>query len=208
MSDSGKTLGDAAKHPRQINPAVEPRVSARTGLVNRYRCYACTPSDAGGKMGFEFVAAKDHAEAACPSCGTKINSPRGKTTIHVLELIHFEPRAVAAEGSHRAMRPAGTDGAGMYLDHGDGTLACNSTARARGQLVTGSPGAVTCDACKGSDAFKRAQRAALNPSVDIPVSITEEGVEFLGMPAGGVPDLAESRETVAALEKMRKQKGR
>lgn len=159
-----------------------------------YRCYLCG--------GHEFMAATG-ADPVCPSCGTSQRDPRAGGMIATLEVIHFDPPATV-KGGARALAP-NTRGARLLAGFGLGHAACNPAEKVSGGgRFTGEPLAVTCPACKASDAFKAHGLGAINPRFDLPAEVDAGGgVRLVGLPAGGEADAADAADAVRDLRRGR-----
>ena len=116
-----------------------------------YRCHGCEPP-----------AVFEAARPACPACGADpARDPRDKALVVELAVVHLDPP--------HPTRP----------NRGLGHLACDpavAVPRGDGVRFTGEPVAVTCRACRQTDAFRR-----LTPAGGVPA---EADAEVLVAPAG------------------------
>lgn len=166
-----------------------------------YRCYNCPPAPNSGATAFEFMHPVGKP-VACPSCGIK-DGDRGSHLLVLLDVIHFDAPAKAAEGTARATA-ANATGASLAMAFGTGHAACDpAKVTAGGGMFTGAPEAVTCPQCRASEAFRRAaDRGGINPRFDVPAQITAAGeVRLIGLPADAEADLSSAAEASAALRR-------
>ncbi len=137
-------------------PRVDTTPEALTGTpsadvpVKAYRCYNPKCADKPDIPGHDFLA----AAAACDRCGIKAADPRFGRFLTELVLIHYEPPSGVVDG--------------IGADH----VACLPERPAGGLRRTGAPSAVTCPACRGTDAWKRdSTPAAVKPEDDLTLTI-------------------------------------
>lgn len=153
-----------------VRPAVEPAEAGQ----RRYRCFACL-SHGGRKLGRDFLASTDTLSVSCPNCGLEAADPKGGALIVPVAVVHYEPPKAKLSATVRRM--VGAD-----------RVACDAEdagpASGRGIMRTGEPAAVTCPACRGSEAFKaEAGAVGLDPRFDLPVKPAAGGsLVFEGLP--------------------------
>lgn len=139
-----------------------------------YRCYNGKCVD-NGVPGFDFEAA-DGQPAKCPKCGVDKTDPRfGRIIVDRVQM-HFDA-------------PSGiVDGRGV------GYIACDPSKRVGKYRATGSPGAVTCVACKATESFRAAALAnseEVHPDYQVTATVDQEkgtivlATKYTPAPCGG-----------------------
>lgn len=147
MSDEAKTpeqaLADLAQPPTQLRPK----------RMKMYRCYNPRCADRPEIMpGFDFMA----ETPTCPKCGTsqEHKNPRLAGLIVNRVTIHFDP-------PHPAVDNVGLN-----------TLACDPSKAVGRYQASGDPDAVTCPACRLTEAWHQANTAkSFDPADDVPLEI-------------------------------------
>ena len=121
-----------------------------------YRCYNGKCSD--GVPGFDFEA-PEGAPAKCPKCGVDKTDPRfGRIIVDRVQM-HFDAPSGVVEG------------------RGVGFIACDPSKRVGKYRATGSPGAVSCVACKATESFKAALKSSseeLHPDYQVTATVDPE----------------------------------
>ena len=126
-----------------------------------WKCWNAKCADKPGMPGHDFVG--EDAVGKCDKCGLASNDPRFGRLIVPRVILHFDA-------------PSGiVDGAGVNY------AACEpERTRAKGYRMTGEPSAVTCPACRGTEAFAKADREThIHPDYDLPIEINADGTMVL-----------------------------
>lgn len=122
-------------------------------MANLYRCYNC--ENAQGLIGYDFTA----AAPVCPKCGADGTTLEAAQKIVTRQAVHFDP-------PH-----------GVLRDKGTGKRACDGKpTTGLGVHSTGVPTAVTCPACRESEAFK--------PFADVKTPVPEHLDMVIDPPSG------------------------
>lgn len=126
-----------------------------------WKCWNPKCADKLGMPGHDFVG--DDAAGKCDRCGLQSDDKRFGHLIVPRVVIHFDAPSGIVEG------------------HGVGYAACEpERTREKGYRMTGEPVAVTCPACRGSEAFAKADHdAKLHPDYDVPVELKADGTMIL-----------------------------
>jgi hypothetical protein len=82
----------------------------------------------------------------CPLCGTDASNPRDREYILEIETVHFDPP--------------------FHAKRGCGHAACNPAMKLGDvKFLTGEPAVVTCEPCRGTDAWAKAMGVLKVPQV-------------------------------------------
>ncbi len=123
--------------------------------MKMFRCYNC--ENAKGMPGLDFPA----DAPVCPNCGLDGRDPKFAGLFAPLVCIHFDaPHAVAK-------------------NRGVGHAACDPKLPIGTVRGSGHPDAVSCPACRETEAFQAAQKAvSVNPEDNFPLTVDLQGGEY------------------------------
>lgn len=104
--------------------------------MKAWKCYNCQAKGTDIN-GFDFEAEKP----ICPKCGADGTGPRGHHAVQARVILHFDPPS-------------------PIVNVGQNVIACKPSigiiGNKHGLRATGDTNVVTCEACKSTDAYKKA----------------------------------------------------